>query len=137
MQLRGKWLASLLFSACPLREVSQEPLPLKPKIALCATWRFGQEATVQRTSKGGQKEGGAKPHEETPHGKQFPTTLTSVCFAPLPLRSCFSYHRGQKRYMHDEYVLELITVKTTCELHVEDYLKLFFMALTCVSFPNM
>ena len=26
--------------------------------------------------------GGAKPHEETPHGKQFPTPLTSVRFAP-------------------------------------------------------
>ena len=31
---------------------------------------------------GGKKEGGAKPHEETPHGKQFPTPLTSVRFAP-------------------------------------------------------
>ena len=34
---------------------------------------------------GGQKEGGgAKPHEETPRGKQFPTPLTSVRFAPPP-----------------------------------------------------
>ena len=31
---------------------------------------------------GGKKEGGAKPHEETPHGKRFPTPLTSVRFAP-------------------------------------------------------
>ena len=31
---------------------------------------------------GGKKEGGAKPHEETTHGKQFPTPLTSLRFAP-------------------------------------------------------
>ena len=31
---------------------------------------------------GGKKEGVAKPHEETPHKKQFPTPLTSVRFAP-------------------------------------------------------
>ena len=43
--------------------------------------------TDQRTPKGGAKKrgGGAKPHEETPHEKQFPTPLTSVRFAPLPL----------------------------------------------------
>ena len=41
---------------------------------------------LQRTPKrGGAKGagGGAKPHEETPHGKQFPTPLTSEGFAPL------------------------------------------------------
>ena len=30
-----------------------------------------------------------------------------------------------KRYMHDEYLLEFITVRNTCELHVENDLKLF------------
>ena len=40
----------------------------------------------QRTPKGGgQKEGGAKPHEETPQRKTVsPTPLTSVRFAPPP-----------------------------------------------------
>ena len=42
-----------------------------------------------------------------------------------------------KIYMHDGNFLELTTVNNTCELHVEIYLKLSFMAPTCVSFPNM
>ena len=54
-----------------------------------------------------------------------------------PKRVSLNYFRDQKRYMHDEYFLELKTVTNTCELHVEHLSKLFFMALTCVSFPNM
>ena len=37
---------------------------------------------IPEDAKGGAKEGGgAKPHEETPHG-QFPTPLTTARFAP-------------------------------------------------------
>ena len=57
---------AILFHSCG----SPDPFPKDP---------------LQRMPKGGgKKEGGAKPHEETPHGKQFPTPLTSVRFAPPP-----------------------------------------------------
>ena len=39
-------------------------------------------AVTRERQRGGQKRGGAKPHEETPHRNQFPTPLTSVRFAP-------------------------------------------------------
>ena len=47
------------------------------------------------------------------------------------------YHRAQKRYMHHRCFLKLISVSITCELHVGHDLKFFFIARTCVSFPNM
>ena len=56
----------------------------------CPSPRHPRRAKVQRTPKGGggggqkKRGGGAKPHEETPHRKQFPTPLTSVRFAPPP-----------------------------------------------------
>ena len=42
------------------------------------------EKKTTELQRGGAKSGGggARPHEETPHGKQFPTPLTSVRFAP-------------------------------------------------------
>ena len=49
---------------------------------------FLKEDSRERQRGGGKKAGrgggGAKPHEETPHRKQFPTPLTSVRSAPPP-----------------------------------------------------
>ena len=36
----------------------------------------------ENAQRGGQEKRGPKPHEETPHGKPFPTPVTSVRFAP-------------------------------------------------------
>ena len=45
--------------------------------------RWCELVDSRERQRGGQKSGGgAKPHEETPHEKQFPTPLTSVRFAP-------------------------------------------------------
>ena len=40
------------------------------------------ESAKGEGNKNGRGGGGAKPHEETPHGKQCPTPLTLVHFAP-------------------------------------------------------
>ena len=48
----------------------------------------------ERQRGGGNSGGGAKPHEETPHGKQFPTPLTSVRFPPSQCH--FSYEAPYK-----------------------------------------
>ena len=47
--------------------------------------RLSRLKARERQRGGAKKRGGAKPHEETPRGKQFPTPLTSARFAPPPI----------------------------------------------------
>ena len=55
---------------------------LSLSLSACIEAPCRERKSVQRTPRGGGKEGAAKPHEETSRGKQFPTPLTSVRFAP-------------------------------------------------------
>ena len=72
---------SLLRVLGPFSELSAPSLSGKSLNCHCLV--FSKVSIAPENAKGGgAKKGGAKPHEETPHGKQFPTPLTSVLPPP-------------------------------------------------------
>ena len=52
-------------------------------------------------------------------------------------RRTSKYQSGQKRYMYDRYFAQINKCKHYMLATCRKYLKFFFMAPTCVSFPNM
>ena len=72
-----------LLPLCEFRVCEAEHNPLQ-----AVRKKFSQQKCASTIAEafivGGAAKGGAKPHEETPHGNQLPISLTSVCFAPSP-----------------------------------------------------